>query len=107
VVRTLILLAYFLAFSFASFAFERGILCVVAAVVLALILPFLTTVVRVPFAVVINDEIILVQSASYDFLVAIFVHLIVDDALVFDLVRLEACLARGSLSSKLSKCRPV
>lgn len=88
-VGTIILPAIFLAFPFCRFAFERDVLGIVATVVLAFILPFFTAIIGVSFAMVINDKIILVKTASNDLLVTVLVNFVVDGTLVLDLIRFQ------------------
>jgi uncharacterized membrane protein len=104
VIGLVFLFAVFFAFPFCRLALQRQILALITAVVLALVLPFFSTVVGIALAVVVHHEVILVESASDHFLVAVFVDFIVDGTLVFHLVRVEPRLARGSLGAELGEC---
>jgi len=55
--------------------------------------PLLTAVVGVAFAVVIHNEVILVETVSNNLLVAVFIDFLVEILDVLDLVRVELLLA--------------
>jgi hypothetical protein len=106
VIGAIFLFAVLFAFPFGGFALQGNILAV-AAVVLAIILPFLASIVGITLTIVVYDKVVLVEATSHHLLVSVLVNLIVNGTLIFNLVGFETRLSGGSLSPKLGECRAV
>ena len=98
------LLLIFFAFPFSAIAFQGQSFVIVAAVVSTLVLPLFSAVVSVSFPIIVNNEIVLVQTTSDDLFVILFSDFIVDIALVLNLVRVKSLFACSPQRSYLSKC---
>ena len=90
-----------------SFALQWGIFLVVAAVVSLLVLPFFASIVSVAFTIVVDDEVVLIESSSNHLLVSFFIDFVVDGTLVLYLVCLESRLPTSTLGPKLGKSASV
>jgi hypothetical protein len=96
VVGLLILFLVLFSFPLASVTFQRQSFVVVATVVSALVLPLFTAVVGVAFAIVVNDEVVLVQTTSDNLLVVFLSNLIINVTLILNLVRVKSLFACSS-----------
>jgi hypothetical protein len=63
--------------------------------------PFFATVVSIALAIVIDDEVIFVQTVANNLLVSVFVNFLVQILRLLDLVSVELLLARLTQSSQL------
>lgn len=97
------LLLIFFAFPFTTVAFQGQTFVIVAAVLSTLVLPLFSAVVSVAFPIIVNNEIVLVQTTSDDLFVILFSDFVVDIALVLNLVRVKSLFACSPQCSQLSK----
>jgi Mg2+/Co2+ transporter CorB len=99
------LLLILFAFPFTTIAFQGQAFIIVAAVVSTLVLPLFAAVVSVAFPIIVNNEIVLVQTTSDDLFVILFSDFVIDIALVLNLLGVKSLFACSPQCSQLSKRR--